>query len=204
MSTRDSEMLIGYARVSTLDQSYDGQVETLKRAGCVEVYAEKVTGARADRKGLQKALRRIAEGDTLVVCKLDRLARSTLDLLTMLDQVAKQGAMFKSLGEPWCDTSSPHGRLILTILGGLAEFERHLIKQRTGEGRVLAKAKGVRFGRKFKLTEHQKQEVRDRLANGETTVALAKSYGVSHQTIGRCSPYVELAKETGLDPEDFH
>jgi DNA invertase Pin-like site-specific DNA recombinase len=121
----------------------------------------------------------------LVVCKLDRLARSTRDLLNTLAAIAAAGATFKSLGDPWCDTTTPHGRLMLTVLGGLAEFERHLILARTDEGRKRAQARGVRFGRKPKLTPHQQREALERRARGEALVDIARSYAVSHSTISR-------------------
>jgi DNA invertase Pin-like site-specific DNA recombinase len=130
--------IIGYARVSTDGQSLQSQTEALHLAGCGRVYSEKISGTRADRPQLAKALAALAEGDCLVVCKLDRLARSTRDLLNTLDAIGKAGATFRSLGDPWADTTTPHGRLMLTVLGGLAEFERHLIVTRTAEGRTRA------------------------------------------------------------------
>jgi DNA invertase Pin-like site-specific DNA recombinase len=128
-------MIVGYARVSTDGQTLDAQQTALKAAGCEKVYSEKISGAVTDRPALAKALTGLGTGDTLVVCKLDRLARSTRDLLNTLAEIAAAGATFKSLGDPWCDTTTPHGRLMLTVLGGLAEFERHLILARTSEGR---------------------------------------------------------------------
>ena len=121
----------------------------------------------------------------MIVTRLDRLARSTRDLLNVLDTVAKAGAKFKSLGDTWADTTTPHGRLMLTVLGGLAEFERSLIKARTDDGRKRAKAKGVRFGRPSKLTAHQRQEALARLAAGETQADIARTYAVDPTTIGR-------------------
>jgi len=121
----------------------------------------------------------------VIVTRLDRLARSTRDLLNVLDTVAKAGAKFKSLGDTWADTTTPHGRLMLTVLGGLAEFERSLIKARTDDGRKRAKAKGVRFGRPSKLTAHQRQEALARLAAGETQADIARTYAVDPTTIGR-------------------
>jgi len=112
------------------------------------VFAEKQSGAKTDRATLAKAIAALTAGDTLVVCKLDRLARSTRDLLNTLAAIAEAGATFKSLGDPWADTTSAHGKLMVTVLGGLAEFEHHLI---------LARTRGVRFGRKPKLTVHQQQ-----------------------------------------------
>jgi DNA invertase Pin-like site-specific DNA recombinase len=178
-------MIIGYARVSTDGQTLDAQHSALANAGAERVFSEKVSGAKTDRQQLARALATLALGDTLVVCKLDRLARSTRDLLNTLAAIAAAGATFKSLGDPWCDTTTPHGRLMLTVLGGLAEFERHLILARTSEGRNRARARGVRFGRKLKLTLHQQQEALARRAAGEALVDIARSYAVSHSTISR-------------------
>jgi DNA invertase Pin-like site-specific DNA recombinase len=136
----------GYARVSTDGQTLASQDAQLHAAGCAKVYSEKASGARTDRPELAKLLRRLDEGDVLMVTRLDRLARSTRDLLNILDTVAKAGAGFKSLADAWADTTTAHGRLMLTVLGGLAEFERALIVARTGDGRVRAKARGVRIG----------------------------------------------------------
>ena len=121
----------------------------------------------------------------LIVARLDRLARSTRDLLNILHQLAEKGAKFKSLHDPWCDTSTPQGELLLTVLAGFATFERHLIKARTDDGRKRAQARGVKFGRPPKLSAYQRQEALQRLAAGETQTDIARSYGVSHVTIGR-------------------
>ncbi len=115
------------------------------------------------------------------------VARSTRDLLNTLDAIGKAGADFRSLGDPWADTTTPHGRLMLTVLGGLAEFERHLILARTSEGRSRAKARGVRFGRKLKLTKHQREEALARREAGEPLAEIGRSYNVSHSTISRLS-----------------
>jgi len=157
----------------------------LHLAGCGRVYSEKISGAYSDRPALAKAIAALGEGDTLVVCKLDRLARSTRDLLNTLDAIGKAGATFKSLGDPWADTTTPHGRLMLTVLGGLAEFERHLILTRTSEGRTRAQANGVRFGRKASLTAYQRSEALRRREAGETLTSIAQLFGVSHMTIAR-------------------
>jgi DNA invertase Pin-like site-specific DNA recombinase len=145
---REREMAVfGYARVSTRDQNLAGQIAELQAAGCGNIYKEKASGV-------------------LVVTRLDRLARSTRDLLNILDAIGKAGAGFKSLKNAWADTTTPHGRLILTVLGGLAEFERELIRARTDDGRKRAKARGVIFGRPLKLTAHQRKEAIQRLAEG--------------------------------------
>ena len=177
----------GYARVSTDGQSVQAQTETLHGAGCARIFAEKISGAYSDRPQLAKAIAALAEGDCLVVCKLDRLARSTRDLLNTLDVIGKAGATFKSLGDAWADTTTPAGKLMLTVLGGLAEYERHLILSRTAEGRSRAQASGVRFGRKPTLTPYQRAEALRRRANGETLTEIAKSMAVSHMTIARAT-----------------
>ena len=175
----------GYARVSTNGQTLASQDAQLHKAGCVKVYAEKASGAKTERPELAKLIRRLEHGDVLMVTRLDRLARSTRDLLNILDAIAKAGAGFKSLGDPWADSTTPHGRLMLTVLGGLAEFERSLILARTSDGRVRAKAKGVKFGRPPSLTAHQRREAIQRLQEGAVQAELARSYGVSQATISR-------------------
>jgi DNA invertase Pin-like site-specific DNA recombinase len=144
-----------------------------------------VSGARRDRAELGKLLATLNAGDVVLVTRLDRLARSTRDLLNILGTIADQGAAFRSLGDSWADTTTPHGRLMLTVLAGLAEFERELIRMRTGEGRARAKAAGRKLGRSFKLTPHQRAEAMQRREAGETLTAIAKSYNVSHSTISR-------------------
>lgn len=177
--------IVGYARVSTGSQSVGGQVEALKAAGADVVYQETASGAKRDRKEFKKAIDALGVGDTLLIARLDRLARSTIDLLNTLEAVAKKGAAFKSLADSWADTTTPHGRLILTVLSGLAEFERELIKARTAEGRRRAKAAGRRFGRKPKLTPFQEREIVRRRTDGESLMDLARSYGVTHPSIIR-------------------
>jgi DNA invertase Pin-like site-specific DNA recombinase len=171
--------------MSTDGQTLDAQHATLREAGAERVFSEKQSGAKTDRAQLAKAISALGPGDTLIVAKLDRLARSTRDLLNTLAAIAAAGATFKSLGDPWCDITTPHGRLMLTVLGGLAEFERHLILARTTEGRKRAQARGVKFGRKLKLTPHQQQEALARRTAGEALVDIARSYAVSHSTISR-------------------
>jgi DNA invertase Pin-like site-specific DNA recombinase len=171
--------------VSTKGQELAGQVAELMAAGCAKVFREKASGAKTDRPELARVIRGLEVGDVLIVTRLDRLARSTRDLLNVLDAVAKQGAGFRSLKDAWADTTTPHGRLMLTVLGGLAEFERELIRSRTGEGRKRAQERGVRFGRPLKLSVHQRQEALARLAAGETQADVARTYAVDPTTIGR-------------------
>ena len=177
-------MIVGYARVSTDGQSLEAQHAVLTAAGAERVYAEKQSGIKTDRAALARCLRGLEAGDVLLVTKLDRLARSTRDLLNTLAAIGEAGASFRSLGDGWADTTTPHGRLMLTVLGGLAEFERHLILSRTAEGRERAKARGVRFGRKLKLTKHQRKALARREA-GEALTDIARTFGVSHSTISR-------------------
>ena len=178
-------MIYGYARVSTDGQTVAAQIAELTAAGAVRVFRETASGAKSDRKELARAVAALDPGDVLMVTRLDRLARSTLDLLHTLKAVADKGAGFRSLADVWADTTTPHGRLMLTVLGGLAEFERELIKARTGEGRRRAKAQGRSLGRPFKLTDHQRSEAVERRTNGETLAEIARSYNVSAATISR-------------------
>jgi DNA invertase Pin-like site-specific DNA recombinase len=182
---KPTSVTIGYARVSTDGQTLDAQTATLRRAGASKVFSEKQSGAKTDRAQLAKALATLLPGDVLIVTRLDRLARSTRDLLNVLHVIAEKGAGFRSIADAWADTTTPAGRMMITFLAGIAEFERELIRARTGEGRKRAKANGVRFGAPFKLTHHQRQEVLARLAAGETQADLGKSYGVDATTIGR-------------------
>ena len=178
----------GYARVSTDGQTLDAQIAQLKTAGAEKIFREKAGGARANRPELARLMRGLAPGDVVLVTRLDRLARSTRDLLNSLASVAEKGAGFRSLHDAWADTTTPHGRLMLTVLAGLAEFERELIRARTGEGRERAKARGVRLGRKPKLTPHQIREALARREAGEALTEIARSYAVSHSTISRLRP----------------
>ena len=178
-------MIYGYARVSTDGQSVDAQVKQLRMAGAEKIFRETASGARKDRAGLRQVLGRVGKGDVLMVTRLDRLARSTRDLLNTLADIAVRKAGFRSLGDTWADTTTAHGRLMLTVLGGLAEFERELIRARTGEGRERAKARGVKMGRKQKLTPHQIREAVGRRDKGETVRDIARTYNVSHSTISR-------------------
>jgi DNA invertase Pin-like site-specific DNA recombinase len=178
-------MIYGYARVSTDGQSVDAQVRQLTKAGCKKVFRETASGAKSDRAQLRRALAQLDAGDVLMVTRLDRLARSTRDLLNTLAAITDRKAGFRSLGETWTDTTTAHGRRMLTVLGGLAEFERELIRARTSEGRARAVARGVKMGRPPKLTPHQIKEALRRRDAGEPVREIARSYNVSHSTISR-------------------
>jgi DNA invertase Pin-like site-specific DNA recombinase len=137
--------IVGYARVSTQDQGLTGQIEALKAAGATKIYQEKVSGVRADRPQLARLMASLQGGDVVTVTKLDRLGRSTRELLELIDRIGKAGASFRSLGDPLWDTGSAQGRLLSTLLAAIAEFERELIRERTGAGRKRAMANGVKF-----------------------------------------------------------
>jgi DNA invertase Pin-like site-specific DNA recombinase len=162
-----------------------GQIDALKAAGAKTIYREKISGARADRPQLAKLMAALKAGDVVVVTKLDRLGRSTRELLDLIDRIGKAGAAFRSLGDPLWDTSSAQGRLLSTLLAGIAEFERELIRERTGDGRKRAMANGIKFGRKRKLSDYQRSEAIKRRAAGETLAQIAKSYGVAISMISR-------------------
>ncbi len=169
-------MKYGYARVSTDGQSVDAQVRQLTKAGCKNVFREVASGAKTDRAQLRRLLGQLESGDVLTVTRLDRLPRSTRDLLNTLAAIAGREAGFRSLGDPWADTTTSHGRLTLTLLGGLAEFERDLIRSHTGEGRARAKARGG---------PHQRAEAIKRRDSGEAVREIARSFNVHHATISR-------------------
>ena len=176
---------VGYARVSTYGQTLQAQLEQLRAEGCERIYREKVTGARADRRELLRLLKDLTDGDVVTVTRIDRLARSTFDLFAVVKRIVDAGATFRSLAEPWADTGTSTGRLMLAVLGGLADVERDLIRTRTAEGRGRAKARGQHMGRPPKLTPQQRQEARQRRAEGATLSELARGYAVSESTISR-------------------
>ena len=161
-------MKIGYARVSTKDQSLDIQVKALQRAGCKLIYQEKVSGVGRTRPEFDKMMQQIRKDDVLIIWRLDRLARSTKVLLETIEQLQDKGASFKSLEEPWADTISATGRLVMTFFSGLAEFERDLIRDRTHVGRTAALERGVKFGRPAKMTDEQLKLARRLLKQGKS------------------------------------
>ncbi|MGA2311890.1 MAG: recombinase family protein [Xanthobacteraceae bacterium] len=177
--------ILGYARVSTQGQDLTAQLEALKAAGATTVYREKVSGARADRPQLAKLMASLKAGDIVVVAKIDRLGRSTRELLNLIDAIGKAGAAFRSLGDPLWDTTTSQGRLLSVLLAAIADFERDLIRERTGEGRKRAMANGIKFGRKRKLSEYQRAEALKRRGAGETLASIARSYAVDISMISR-------------------
>ena len=138
---------LGYARVSTYGQTLDAQLEQLRGAGCTQIYREKVTGAHNDRRQLLKMLAALVPGDVVTVTRIDRLARSTFDPFAIVKQIVDAKEQFRSLAEPWADTGTSTGRLMIAVLGGLADVEHDLIRTRTAEGRSRAKAQGKHMGR---------------------------------------------------------
>jgi DNA invertase Pin-like site-specific DNA recombinase len=187
--THPEKRLIGYARVSTYGQTLDSQLEQLRAAGCSSryIYREKLTGARADRRELLRMLRRLAPGDVVTVTRIDRLARSTFDLFGIVKRIVDAKAEFRSLAEPWADTGTSTGRLLLAVLRGLADVERDLIRTRTAEGRSRATAQGKHMGRPPSLTPAQQKEATRRRAQGATLKELADSYDRSISTMSRAT-----------------
>jgi|SRR6516162_2082535 DNA invertase Pin-like site-specific DNA recombinase len=181
---------LGYARVSTYGQTLYAQLAQLRRAGCTKIYREKATGARPERRALLKLLQALAPRDVVTVTRIDRLARSIFDLFSIVKQIVDKGGQFRSLAEPWADTATSTGRLMIAVLGGLADAERDVIRTRTAEGRSRAKARGQHMGRgrPSKLTDAQKAEARRRRTEGTTLAEFARSYHVSKSTISRLSP----------------
>ncbi|HBH7866743.1 TPA: recombinase family protein [Vibrio parahaemolyticus] len=177
---------LGYARVSTDDQELANQRAELTAAGCSRLFAEKITGTRRDRPELARLLDHLRPGDVVTVTRLDRLARSTRDLLDIAEQIQAAGAGLRSLAEPWADTTSPAGRMVLTVFAGIAEFERSLIIDRTRNGRQAAKAKGVKFGPPPTLTPEQIAHARALVdQEGRTVKEAAALLGVHRSTLYR-------------------
>jgi DNA invertase Pin-like site-specific DNA recombinase len=189
VETHPKKRLIGYARASTYGQTLDSQLEQLRAAGCSSrnIYREKVTGARATRRELNRMFGKLAPDDVVTVTRIDRLARSTFDLFGIVKRIVDAKAEFRSLAEPWADTGTSTGRLMLAVLGGLADVERDLIRARTAEGRNRAKLKGKHMGRPPSLTPEQRKEAIQRRSKGATLQELADSYDRSISTMRRAT-----------------
>lgn len=183
-------MLIGYVRVSTQDQNLELQREALTKAGCKKVFEDKVSGMRAERPGLAKALEMLRESDTLVVWKLDRLGRSVKQLVNLVEELHKRGVQFKSLTDA-IDTSTPSGRFFFHVMASLAEMERELIVERTRAGLDIARQLGRKGGRKPKMTGSKIESAKKLLANGVPPKEVAKNLGVSVPTLYRWVPASE-------------
>jgi DNA invertase Pin-like site-specific DNA recombinase len=178
-------MLVGYGRVSTTDQNHELQQDALKAAGCEKVFLETISSGKKDRPQLVAALDYVREGDTLVVWRLDRLARSLHQLIDTVDALEKRGIALKSVMEPHIDTSTPGGRLVFNIFGSIAEFERAIIRERTKAGVAAAKARGRAGGRPAKLTGEQAEHARNLLATGSSVSSVARSMSVSRAAVHR-------------------
>jgi DNA invertase Pin-like site-specific DNA recombinase len=179
-------LLLGYARVSTEDQDLTNQRAELHAAGCTKIFSEKITGTRRDRAELARMLDHLRAGDVVTVTRLDRLARSTRDLLDIAERIDQAGAGLRSLAEPWTDTTTPAGRMVLTVFAGIAEFERALIIDRTRSGRVAAKARGVKFGPRLTLAPDQIAHARNLIYQETHTVKdVASLLGVHRSTLYR-------------------
>jgi len=180
-------MNIGYARVSTLDQTLDLQMQALRKAGCKKIFREKLSGASRERPEFQRMLDQLRNGDTVIVWKLDRLARSTRDLLETMETIREAGARFQSLSEPWANTTSHAGKLIMAVFAGIAEFDRDLIRERTSAGRQAARRRGIHFGRPRKLNPEQTNLVRRLMNEGKSVREIADTFKVHTATIYRLS-----------------
>lgn len=201
MNTCITRRKVGYARVSTTGQTLELQLNTLKEFGCRRIYREKASGADAERPELRKLLASLKPGQSVVVTRLDRLARSTFDLFSIVKTITDKKAQFYSLAEPWTDTSTSTGRLMLAILGGLADVERDLIRTRTAEGRARAMEQGKRMGRPRQITDAQRQEITSRRQKGDTLKSVATAFGISESTVSRIArgrdSHVHYAKRPG-------
>jgi len=179
---------IGYARVSSVDQNLDRQIAALRAEGCDDIYREKASGkSMRDRPELEKAIDMLGTGDTLVVAEWDRATRSMIDGIDIIKRINDRGCLLKVLDKPYLDLTTPLGRGFIAFLSAMAEDERQRILARCKGGLVAAKARGIRLGRKPKLSDHQRQEARRRLEAGESARTIAKSFGVHHATVlGAC------------------
>ena len=176
---------LGYAGVSTYGQTLDAQLEQSKPQSCAKIYREKASGAQADRRELLRMLKPIGPGDEVTVTRIGRLARSTFDMFAIVKQIVNAKGQFRSLAEPWAHTATSTGRLMIAVLGGLADVERDLIRTRTAEGRSRARARGQHMGRHPKLTPQQQVEARRLRAEGATLAEWTLSHDVSRATISR-------------------
>lgn len=179
-------VFIGYARVSTRGQDLDQQRAALGAAGCIRIFEEKASGTKSDRPELARLFDHLRHGDVVTITRLDRLARSTGDLLAIAERIGAAGAGLRSLAEPWADTTTPAGRMILTVFAGIADFERSLIVERTSSGRIAAKARGVTFGPRPALSADQLNHARQLIQrDGKTVAEVAQLLKVHRSTLYR-------------------
>jgi len=184
-SRKSAGPLIGYARVATDERDLRDQRSQLENVGCSRIFSEKVCGAWSHCPQLERMLDQLRAGDVVTVTRLDRLARSTRDLLDTAETIQEAGAGLRSLAESWADTTSPAGHMVLTIFAGIAEFERSLILDRTRRGREAAMARGVRFGRPPALSDEQVAHASALLTQGRTAAQVAQLLGVHRATLYR-------------------
>lgn len=178
-------MKVGYVRVSTPNQRLTAEVRALKKAGCTHIFRENLSGAFGNRPELNLMLGELREEDVVTVWKLDRLARSTRELLEIVDLISKVGARFQSISEPWADTTAHAGKIIMTVFAGIAEFERDLGSERNKVRRADAKSRGVRFGRPRKMTADQRKLALRLIKEGESVREVARTFCVHHTTLYR-------------------
>lgn len=186
------ENLIGYARVSTVGQSLETQILSLKEYGCKKIFKEKISGVQANRPQLGRLLKSTQPGDRVIVTRIDRLARSTFDLFAIVGRLSANGIHFSSLAEPWTDTTSSTGRLMLAVLGGLADVERDLIRIRTAEGRARAIKNGIKMGRPQRFTALEQTTIFQKRATGATLQEIALDYKVAPSTIMRLLKHYKM------------
>ncbi len=194
-------MMIGYARVSTQGEDVDQQRAALGAAGCIRLFEEKVSGSKRDRPELVKLLDHLQPGDVVTVTRLDRLARSTRDLLDIAERIREAEAGLRSLAESWADTTMPAGRMVLTMFAGVADFERSLIVERTSVGRIAARARGVRFGPSPTLSADQVTHARQLIAQDKPVTEVARLLKVHRATLYRALNSVEGCPAAPLSGE---
>lgn len=188
-------MIFGYARVSTLGQKADRQIDALKAAGADEIIEEKFTGTKADRPKLNMLFDKLRTGDTIIITDLTRLSRSTKDLFVLVDKIEKKGANIKSLKDDWLDTTTPQGKFMFTIFAGISQFERDLISQRTKEGLAAARARGHFGGRKEKLDAAKKKAVYDLYTQKQTRLMdICDMFNISKPTLYKVVEEVSKSK----------
>ncbi len=185
LSTKAIDMKIGYARVSTEDQDLSIQRKLLKEQRCDKIFEEKSSGVTRARPELDRMLGHMRQGDTIIIWKLDRLARSTRDLLKIAEKIKEAGASFKSISELWADTTSPAGKMILAVFSGIAEFEPNLIRERTSIGRASAKERGVKFGRPPTISNEQKEIIIKLREEVKSVKEIAKIFQIHRASIYR-------------------
>lgn len=178
-------MKFAYARVSTKEQNLSLQLDALNAENCDDSISEKISSRHKQRPEWEGLLRKLRSGDTVIVYKLDRIARSTTELLRIVEDFQNRDIALKSLQEPWADTTSSVGKLIITVMAGIAEFERELIRQRSHDGRRAAKRRGVKFGRPAKLSSPQIRLIQEARKNGSSVGELSTAFSVSKDTIYR-------------------